>query len=66
MNKLSLNTGSLDIIKTVDGEFTFIEVNPVGQFMAPSNRCNFDLEKLIAKWLIKNGTRQYLLQRRTS
>lgn len=57
MNKISLNTGSIDMIKTVDGEFTFIEVNPVGQYIAPSNRCNFNLEKLIAKWLIKNGTR---------
>ena len=47
MNKISLNTGSIDMIKTVDGEFTFIEVNPVGQYIAPSNRCNFNLEKLI-------------------
>ncbi len=57
MEKLSLNTGSIDMIKTLDGEFTFIEVNPVGQFIAPSNRCNFNLEHLIAKWLIKHGTK---------
>lgn len=66
MNRLSLNTGSIDMIKTEDGEFAFIEVNPVGQFIAPSDRCNFNLEQLIAKWLIKNGTRKHLLQRRAS
>lgn len=57
MEKISLNTGSIDMIKTKSGEFTFLEVNPVGQFIAPSNRCNFNLEHLIAKWLIKHGTR---------
>lgn len=54
MNELSLNTGSIDMMKTENGEFVFIEVNPVGQFIAPSKRCNFYLEQKIAKWLIEH------------
>lgn len=54
MSKVSLNTGSIDMMKTKEGKFVFIEVNPVGQFMAPSDRCNYYIEQKIAKWLIKN------------
>ncbi|WP_313381656.1 hypothetical protein [Proteiniphilum saccharofermentans] len=52
MNACKLNTGSLDIAKGNDGEFYFIEVNPAGQFMAPSKRCGYNLEKIIGNWLI--------------
>lgn len=54
MNKISLNTGSIDMMKNSNGEYFFIEVNPVGQFIAPSNRCNYFLEQKIAKWLINH------------
>lgn len=53
MSQLNLKTGSLDIIKNNDGYF-FLEVNPVGQYTAPSNRCNYNVEEKIAEWLIKN------------
>jgi len=53
MNHLNLNTGSLDIIKSVNNEFYFLEVNPIGQFGMVSHPCNYSLEKLIAKNLIK-------------
>lgn len=52
MEKVCLNTGSIDMMKTRAGEFIFIEVNPVGQFIAPSDRCNYYLEQKIAKWLV--------------
>jgi glutathione synthase/RimK-type ligase-like ATP-grasp enzyme len=54
MQEVGLNTGSFDIIKTRGGEYVFIEVNPVGQYSAPSYRCNYHLEKHIAEWLIKH------------
>lgn len=54
MKICNLNTGSLDMAKGNDGEFYFIEVNPVGQFMAPSKRSGYNLEKKIANWLINN------------
>lgn len=61
MNMVSLNTGSIDMIKTTNDEFVFIEVNPVGQYIAPSNRCNFNLEHKIAKWLIDHGNHKSIL-----
>ncbi len=53
MEKLNLNTGSLDLILTPKGEFYFLEVNPVGQFGMTSYPCNYYLEKRIAESLIK-------------
>lgn len=52
MKSINLNTGSFDIIKTIDEEYIMLEVNPVGQYSAPGYRCNFNLEEKIAKWLI--------------
>lgn len=60
MVKIGLNTGSIDIIRGVDGRYYFIEVNPVGQYLAPSALCNYHLEKRIAEWLIEED--QSILQ----
>ena len=48
MEKLNLDTGSIDLIKTKDEKYYFLEVNPVGQFGMVSVPCNYYLEKLIA------------------
>lgn len=53
MNKLSLNTGSLDFIVSESNELFFLEVNPVGQFGDYSDKCNYHLHKKIAEFLIK-------------
>lgn len=53
MQKLGLNTGSFDLIHGVDDRFYFLEVNPVGQYLAPSYTSNYHIEKHIAEWLIK-------------
>jgi len=50
MNKMNLNSGSLDIIKTSD-DYIFLEVNPVGQFDFVSQSGNYNLERIIAKKL---------------
>ncbi|WP_259015539.1 hypothetical protein [Emticicia fluvialis] len=54
MKLVSLNTGSMDIILDKDGNYNFIEVNPVGQYGHPSASGNFYLEEKIADWLIKH------------
>lgn len=54
MKDLDLNTGSIDILKSTGGSYYFLEVNPVGQYLAPSFSCNYNIEKIIAEWLIKN------------
>lgn len=53
MNSVKLNTGSLDFIKSKDGKYIFLEVNPSGQFGMVSYPCNYFLEKKIASWLSK-------------
>ena len=49
--KLKLNTGSIDLICTSEGEYCFLEINPCGQFQMNSNECNFYLEREIVKFL---------------
>jgi ATP-GRASP peptide maturase of grasp-with-spasm system len=51
-NKLDLNCGSADLIIDDNGDYTFLEINPVGQFGMTSEPCNYDLHKLVAKYLI--------------
>lgn len=52
MNKLDLNTGSLDLILTPDKEYIFLEVNPSGIFEMVSEPCNYYLEKRVAEHII--------------
>jgi len=53
MNEVDLNSGSIDIIKGIDGEYYFLEINPIGQFGFISEPCNYNLPKIIAESLIK-------------
>lgn len=54
MLKLDINCGSFDIIYTPSGKYYFLEVNPIGQFQWLSHNCNYFIERLIAKELLKN------------
>jgi ATP-GRASP peptide maturase of grasp-with-spasm system len=51
MKAIKLNTGSIDLIKSIDGDYVFLEINPVGQFGFVSNHCNYYLEKKMSKYL---------------
>ena len=51
MQNLNLITGSVDLIKDIDGNYIFLEINPVGQFGMVSEPCNYYLEKIIAEYL---------------
>jgi ATP-GRASP peptide maturase of grasp-with-spasm system len=51
MNNLRLDTGSIDIVRTTDNRFVFLEVNPVGQFGMVSVPCNYHLERKVARYL---------------
>lgn len=50
--RLSLNSGSVDLIVNQQGEYIFLEINPVGQYAMTSTPCNYNLDKIIAKYLI--------------
>lgn len=51
MRTLGLRTGSVDLIRTPDGEYVFLEINPVGQFGMVSYPCNYRLEHHVARYL---------------
>lgn len=51
MQRLELNTGSLDFIVDAKDQYYFLEVNPVGQFGMVSLPCNYYLEKEVANYL---------------
>jgi hypothetical protein len=53
---LNMNTGSIDLILTPNGEYFFLEINPMGQYDWLSKNCNYYIEKDIAEMLI-NKTR---------
>lgn len=50
---LKLDTGSADLIKTAEGDYVFLEINPSGQYGFVSYCCNYHLDKKVAKHLIK-------------
>lgn len=53
MEELDLTTGSLDLVRTPDGQHVFLEVNPAGQFGMVGHPGNYRLEKRIAQHLIE-------------
>ncbi|MFK7949205.1 MAG: grasp-with-spasm system ATP-grasp peptide maturase [Saprospiraceae bacterium] len=55
MDKVELETGSIDMILTRNSEYVFLEVNPIGQFGMTSYPCNYFLERQIAKTLIEKS-----------
>lgn len=59
MRAARLRTGSLDLIKTRAGDYVFLEVNPVGQYLSPSHRCHYHLDQKLAQWLIAHDQRAH-------
>lgn len=51
MQHFQLETGSLDFMVGKDGQYYFLEINPVGQFGMVSYPCNYKLEQEIAQYL---------------
>ncbi len=52
-NLVGLNIGSVDMIVSAQGEFYFLEVNPVGQISGYSRRACLNIEKDIVERLIE-------------
>lgn len=53
MKILKLNTGSIDFVKSLDGFYYFLEINPTGQFGMMEAPCNYPLHRKIAEKLIE-------------
>jgi glutathione synthase/RimK-type ligase-like ATP-grasp enzyme len=52
MKRLELDTGSIDLILTMEGDYVFLEINPTGQFGWLSKSCNYYIEREIAKHML--------------
>jgi ATP-GRASP peptide maturase of grasp-with-spasm system len=52
MKSAGMQSGSIDMILTPEGEYVFLEVNAIGQFQWLNNNCNYDINKKIAEFLI--------------
>lgn len=50
--EIGLNTGSVDFIVDKNDQFVFLEINPIGQYGMTSEPCNYNLDDVIAKYLI--------------
>jgi glutathione synthase/RimK-type ligase-like ATP-grasp enzyme len=59
MEQLNLQMGSIDMIYSKQGEYIFLEVNPSGQFMGYSESCNYQLDRIVAEYLINQQNYLY-------
>ncbi|MBP7272394.1 MAG: grasp-with-spasm system ATP-grasp peptide maturase [Saprospiraceae bacterium] len=50
IQKIGMDTGSIDIIVTPENDLVFLEVNHLGQFGWLSHNCNYFIEKHIAQY----------------
>jgi glutathione synthase/RimK-type ligase-like ATP-grasp enzyme len=55
MQKINLQIGSIDMIYNKEKEYIFLEVNPSGQVMGYSEKCNYKIDKVIANYLINSN-----------
>lgn len=51
MEAVDMNCGSIDMIVTPQGDYVFLEVNPIGQYQWLERNCNYPISKNIAKKL---------------
>lgn len=58
LRKLDLETASIDLVRTAEGRFVFLEINPVGQFGMVSYPCNYHLEHHVASALATRMTNE--------
>lgn len=57
MEYLMLKSGSIDMICSLDGQYYFLEINPIGQFKQVSMPCNYYLEREIAMYYEKKSSK---------
>jgi ATP-GRASP peptide maturase of grasp-with-spasm system len=58
IRKFKFTTCSIDLVKDQNGDYIFLEINPIGQFGMVSDPCNYYLFEKIATYLIKNDCKR--------
>ncbi|MDC3388623.1 hypothetical protein OAX11_03825 [Flavobacteriaceae bacterium] len=61
MHAIDLTIGAIDLIKSKKGNYYFLEVNPIGQYLFESKKCNLHIAKHIAEYIIKQDKKQNTL-----
>lgn len=56
MSSLGLTFGAIDLVKTTDGDYRFLEVNPNGQWLWIEDQLGFDISSEVAEWLMFAGS----------
>lgn len=56
MEVLDLKFGAIDLIRTPENEYIFLEVNPNGQWLWLDSMLDFGITSAIAEWLITSST----------
>lgn len=51
MRHLEFDSGSIDMILTPDGDYYFLEVNPIGRYQWLAKNCNYPIDRKIAEIL---------------
>ena len=52
MTRLNLTFGCIDLVKTPDGGYVFLEVNPSGQWLWLDDQLDFGISAAVADWLV--------------
>jgi ATP-GRASP peptide maturase of grasp-with-spasm system len=52
MKSIDIKSGSIDLVVSKTNNYTFLEVNPIGQFQQVSLPCNYFIERHIAQYLL--------------
>ena len=55
MKSLDLESGSIDMLVTEEEHYYFLEVNPVGQFGYVAEPCNYNINEMIANYIIERA-----------
>lgn len=58
MQNLGLLFGALDFVRTPEGDYVFLEINPNGQWLWLEDRLRFPISTRIADWLITHARGQ--------
>lgn len=53
---LNLSFGAIDLVRTPDDEFVFLEINPNGQWAWIEEAAGLPIAETIARWLAKTGS----------
>jgi len=53
MDRLNLQYGAIDLVRTPDDRFVFLEINPNGQWLWLDDKLNLGITDAVAAWLIQ-------------